>query len=137
MIRHKDSRPRLQPLLVLHLELNPNQRTRNILERPRGRPLRNAHFAHGPQSDTRDDTVRGARHQQEVVRQDARVEPTLLEEAAQQRQCHDGARVEKQEVGEEVQHDAVAAVLQEPEVREVGEEPDKGRRRVCEEKVEH
>lgn len=31
----------------------------------------------------------------------------------------------------------MAAVLQEPEVREVGEEPDKGRRRVREEEVKH
>lgn len=137
MVRYKDSRPRLQQPLVLNLKLNPNQRTRDILERPRGGPLRNAHFAHGAQGNARHDAVRGAREQQEVVRQNPRVEPALLEEAAQQRQGHDGARVEQQEVCEEVEHDAVAAVLQEPKVREVGEEPDEDGRRVGEEEVKH
>lgn len=137
MVRYKDGRPRLQQILVLNLKLNPNQRTRGVLERPGRGPLRNAHFAHGAQGDTRHDAVRGAREQQEVVRQHPRVEPALLEEAAQQRQGHDGARVEQQEVGEEVEHDAVATVLQEPEVWEVGKEPDEGGRRMGEEEVKH
>lgn len=61
MVRHKHCRPRLQPLLILNLKLNPNQRTRDILESPRRRPLRNAHFPYSPQRDARHDAVRGAR----------------------------------------------------------------------------